>query len=310
MKNDSIQPKKAVSLFLETWQAPVVTDYDLGVFVYRLFQRKEYQGHRVEVANPNADGKDFRALIEQCLEDGILNKNRDFPFNTVFNILGKARASADEIVCAVNPFAFVSHLSAMDYHSLTDRNPATLFISAPSAKTWKTHATERMEKDLGDELPGYLGDGFPPLKRKPLIKINKRSINLFASSHRGAYRNVRGRTLRVATIGRTFLDMLRAPNLCGGMEHVLDVYTEHARGYLDLIVSEIDRIGKPIDKVRAGCILEEFCGLDHETFTTWEAFTQRGGSRKLDPSEEFASEYSKKWRLSLNTIKKPASKDD
>lgn len=72
----------------------------------------------------------------------------------------------------------------------------------------------------------------------------------------GAYLSIQGKTLRVSTIGRTFLDMIREPNLCGGIYHVLDVYAEHAPRYLRLIVDKVDRYGSPIDKVRIGYILK------------------------------------------------------
>lgn len=39
--------------------------------------------------------------------------------------------NAEEVVCSVDPFCYVSHLSAMEYHGLTNRMPTLLFISSP-----------------------------------------------------------------------------------------------------------------------------------------------------------------------------------
>lgn len=294
--------KKAVSLFLNTWEFPVITDYQLGRFIFHVYQKKEYLGNPVQVNKSVPDAREFSSLITQCLTDGILNQNRDFPTKSVFDILGQINPPAEDIVCTMNPFAYVSHLSAMDYHGLTDRNPKTLYISTPSPRLWKQFAEVRMEKELGEYLVAYKESGFPQLHGISLKKVNKRPIHVYWSSHPGAFKNVKNRPLRVSTIGRTFLDMLREMDLCGGIEHVLEVYQQYASMYQNLIVEEIDRHGKPIDKVRAGYILEEMNGLHHPGIQKWEKFIQRGGSRKLDPAEEYSTVYSEKWCLSINTI--------
>lgn len=294
--------KKAVSLFLDKWEFPVITDYQLGLFVFQTYQKKEFQGKPVRVSKSVPEARELSSLVTQCLTEGILNLNKDFPGRSVFNILGKTNPPAEDIVCTVNPFAYVSHLSAMDYHGLTDRNPKTLYISTPAPRLWKEFAEDRMKKDLGENLIAYKDSGFPLLHRISLKKVNKRPIHVYLSSHLGAFKNVKDRPLRVATIGRTFLDMLREMDLCGGIEHVLEVYQQYASNYHNLIVEEIDRHGKPIDKVRAGYILEELNGLHHPVVRKWEKFIQRGGSRKLDPAEEYSPVYSEKWCLSINTI--------
>ena len=78
-------------------------------------------------------------------------------------------------------------------------------------------------------------------------------------SHLGAFRVVRSTGVRVATIGRTFLDMVREPELCGGILHVIDVYRSQAAQYLSLIIDDAERHGTAIDKVRLGFLLTEVC---------------------------------------------------
>jgi hypothetical protein len=94
--------------------------------------------------------------------------------------------------------------------------------------------------------------------------------------------------------------MLRDPELCGGIHHVLQVYQEHAQQSLRLILDEVDQHGKPIDKVRAGWILESVCHIEDPRINVWTAFAQRGGSRKLDASTEYSPEFSERWALSIN----------
>jgi len=188
----------------------------------------------------------------------------------------------------------------MAHHGLTERIPSALFVSSPDAKAWKQFAVERMEKDLKQDYAIYQSNGLPILLRLKMDKIGRRDVHRFASSHLGAYVIVKGKTLRVSSLGRTFLDMLRNPELCGGMRHVMEVFEEQGTQYLPLIVKEIDLHGAKIDKVRAGYILEERMKLKDVTVESWAAFAQRGGSRKLDASAEYMPTWSDKWCLSLN----------
>ncbi len=134
-----------------------------------------------------------------------------------------------------------------------------------------------MKRDLGEELPEYLQSGFPKLTRIRLNKVSGRPVHVHARAHFGAFKTISGRMLRVSTIGRTFLDMLREPDLCGGIRHVLDGYKEHAHQYLKLITDEIDSHGSALDKVRAGYVLDEVCHLTSETIAFWTKYAQRGG---------------------------------
>lgn len=269
---------------------PIVTRYRLGVTFHRLSVRKD------PVAAP--EKKAFDRTIEALLNAGILHENKDFPGGAVFNILGKTRSQPIEIACAVDPFAFASHLSAMEYHGLTDRIPRTLYLSSPPPRQWRRFALERMKKDLGADLAVYLRSGLPRLTRVRFTRIGRTPVHIHAAAHRGAFKAADA--VRVSTIGRTFLDMLRRPRLCGGIRHVIDVYRNHAQRYLRLIVDEIDRHGAPIDKVRAGYILEEVCRLQDPVIDGWTRYAQRGGSRKLVYDADYSPVYSERWCLSIN----------
>lgn len=94
--------------------------------------------------------------------------------------------------------------------------------------------------------------------------------------------------------------MIRRPDLCGGIRHVIEVYKGHASTYLTLITAEIDAHGAPIDKIRAGYILEEMCSLSDPVVAGWQRYVQRGGSRKLDAASEYSPHYSARWCLSIN----------
>ena len=207
---------------------------------------------------------------------------------------------AAELACLVDPFAYVSHLSAIEHYGLTDRFPAVLYLSTPPNAEWRALATNRMQSDLGDAFEPYLNSGFPQLRNIGITKIDRTTVHILRRTNRGAFKTISENTLRVATVGRTFLDMLREPHLCGGIQHVIDIYRDSAKDYLRLIVDEFDAHGSAIDKVRAGYLLTEICHLESEAFRSWEAFAQRGGSRKLDAEADYSEAFSEKWKLSIN----------
>ena len=276
---------------------PVVSSYRVGLLILEANQKSTAEG----AGEPKDDLTRalYENLTDQLLKLGILRRHPDLPL-TAFRLFGRRNEDPAEVACTADPFCYVSHLSAMAHHGLTDRLPAKLFLSTPAAAEWKRSAVERMQKDLGSSFEAYLKSGLPTLTWRPIAKLGKTEVHIFHSKHQGAFKLVRDNPLRVSTIGRTFLDMLRNPELCGGLHHVLDVYEEHARTWLAPITDEIDRHGAPIDKVRAGYILEERMGLESSVIEGWTKCAQRGGSRKLDASAEYRPVWSEKWCLSLN----------
>ena len=294
-----MKPIKALTLSLGELNEPVITRYRLGILIFRLYVEKEYQGESIGLQKDTPERAEFNRYLNKLIEEGVLDTQRGLP-SSVFTLLGRTKWEVDEAACTIDPFAYISHLSAMAYYGLTDRIPIKLFISSPSDANWKKFAAQRMERDLGDQLQQYLDNEFPIMRRIAFKKLRKTEIQKTSSTHLGAYRTPRDKNIRVATIGRTFLDMLRNPQLCGGINHVLDVYDEHAKRYLQLITDEIESHGAPIDKVRAGYILDERLGVINEVVEGWVNFAQRGGSRKLDASSEYEAVWSDKWCISLN----------
>jgi predicted transcriptional regulator of viral defense system len=299
---------KAITLAIGELEQPVVTSYQLGLIVFNLYKTRSYKGAAIaSLQKPYPDSKTFNRTLSQLQDEGILTSYKGFPEKSVFSLLGRSHDSAEDIVCTVDPFSYISHLSAMEYHGLTNRFPGKLYISSPSPSQWKIYAHEKMEKDLEGNLAIYSENNMPELRRTRLEKIDRREIHRFSSVHWGAYKNVKGRTMRVSTIGRTFLDMLRNPEFCGGINHVLEIFDEHAESYLRLVIDEVDQHGAPIDKVRAGYLLDERLGLAFDELKDWLKLAQRGGSRKLDASSEYEPVWSEKWCLSLNVIERVKS---
>lgn len=290
----------ALTLELGSLHQPVVTTYQLGTLLFRLYQTKTYQGRPLaQLKKDFPEPLDLKRMTDRLLENGVIQPHKDFS-GGVFVILGKEPTAA-EVACVVDPFAYLSHLNAMEHHGLTHRMPKMLFLSSPPPTEWRQSALGRMKRDLGEEqFEVYNTAGLPALTKPRFDKLHRQAVNFYTSLHLGAFVAIRDRALRVATLGRTFLDMLREPDLCGGIYHVLEVFETHATTYLRLITDELDQHGTKIDQVRTGYVLEERCGLESPSFERWRSQVQRGGSRKLYAKGEYSSRFSEKWGLSLN----------
>lgn len=278
---------------LSHWERPVVTNYELGVLIANQLAVRSLSGASRLLAL-------YEESVGRLSNFGLLIPDKDFKPGTVFRLFGHAKVQALEVACSVDPFAYVSHLSAMEYHGLTDRFSKVLYLTTPADKEWREMAAARMERDLKMPVPAYRNARMPLLRRSLAERIEGRRVELMRRSNRGAFRLVRSPQLRVATLGRTFLDMLREPGDCGGIQHVVDIYREQGGGNLTLIVDEIERHGSAIDKVRAGFLLDEVCKLEHPLIDGWVQYARRGGSRVLDPGAEYGHHFSAKWMLSVN----------
>lgn len=298
-----MQLSQAIALEIGQMKRSVVTAYQVGLVLFELYKAKTYRGEKISfLKKPLPDRGDYTRALKQLMESGVLQNTPTIPHPEVFAVLSPATVSAEEMACCVDPFCYVSHLSAMEYHGFTDRLPKMLFLSAPKPARWTQLAQERMAKDLGPSLKEYSDTHLPTLRRLRLLKIARKTLSVQTTTHydSGAYITVQGKALRVSGIGRTFLDMIRDPDLCGGIYHVLEVYAQKAPRYSRLILDEVERHGSQIDKARVGYIFNERLHLFDPVIELWAAKVQRGGSRKLVAQNPYRPVFSEKWALSIN----------
>ena len=269
----------------------VVTYYTF----YRLMQamHKERKGLYLRNETPTVDDH-FKYLRNMCRDD-VIRPDNDYG-KRLIRVLDIPGQSTEEVVCTADPLCYVSHLSSMHRWGLTNRSPKPLICTRPD----RISATAQLS-----EIMTSHPDGLPPERLRMKCfghpdKVRNRTVTMVESKKAGASINIRGTGVRIATIGQTFLDMLLYPKLCGGMSHVLDVYDEHADAWLEEIVDSVDSVSINLVKSRAGYILEERLGLRHKKIESWKVSAQRGGSRKLDPSKDYAPNFSETWMISLN----------
>eukprot|EP01037_Dinobryon_pediforme_P017091 gene17091-17281_t len=239
------------------------------------------------------DRTKYRNVVQSLLAERYLRPDPDFfelaesssargpAFARVFRISDLPDGSAEDITALVDPFCYISHLSAMQRYGLTNRLPETLSLSTP--KAWNAARDQKLTTDYPEVVRGveYLA---PLVQISFPSEIRRRPVALHRTVRGPVTRKVQDSQARIASIGETFVQMLDQPELCGGIPHVLEVWEEHAAIFLRDIIDAVDRAPEAIVKVRAGYILEERLGQYDPRIDRWAQLAQRGGSRKLDPN--------------------------
>lgn len=275
---------------------PIISYYTFFLLGYEVFSKGEWNGERLKRMPKAWDEGRVRNALNNMEKRRALVPDEDFKSN-IWRVTQSTRAgTAEEVACIADPFCYVSHLSAMQKYSLTERSPKALHLTTPARPIWNEMRDEKILADstsFGRVRPPFHLPGFREvLRRRPVV--------LHVTSHPWKPVKVSGEETRMTSPGQTFADMVTRPELCGGMRHVMDVWTKEAEYWIDEIVDAVDQLDSKIGKVRAGYLLSEFLGIDVPALERWEQFTQRGGSRKLDPEGEYAPVYSERWMISLN----------
>lgn len=275
---------------------PVITLYELRMYMYQLYRAQEHQGQPIgKLSLKEPESRTLKSNISSLKRMGVIKQDLNLP---VYFISNKDKPTAQQVICSISPFSYIAYLSAMSWHGLTDRLPYVIHLITCSQEKYKELITERLEKELpnASEHPSLIP---PRLTKYPAF--DGKSFEFHQTKNFKLPKEQFGSGgVRVANIGETFLDMLRKPDLCGGFEHVLEVFQEYGEENLAVIVKTIDKKGTSMDKARAGYILEEVCNLSHRTINNWKAGVSRGGSRKLVPSKPYIDVYSETWCISIN----------
>lgn len=277
--------------------APVITEYGFFLLGHKLLEQGEWHGEPLKRRPLGWDQARVRRAIGRLEARQALAPDVDFA-SGVWRIVQSTRAgSAEEVACTVDPFCYISHLSAMQRYGLTDRSPEALHLTTPARSVWSRLRQQRMLVDLA----GQPDPEAPPLHRIGFKgSVRRRPVIVHETSYPAMPAPVRGERTRITSIGRTFVDMLSEPALCGGIRHVLDIWARDAEQWAPQIIEEVERTDAKIVKVRAGYLLSEVLGVEDARIDDWDRFAQRGGSRKLDPDAPYAPTFSERWMISLN----------
>jgi predicted transcriptional regulator of viral defense system len=200
-----------------------------------------------------------------------------------------------EVLFEVHPYAVVSHLSALVFHGLAMERPNHLSVTISRDVTGGL-------LPLGTSPTDWEGMMLPAPSRPARLHgypVTWKLIRPADFFGHGDFHPL-GYPIRYTLPERTLIDGLTDPELCGGMDTVLQAWALARQSInLDMLVHQVERMGVLILRQRVGFILDRL-GLSHPQLDDWRNSSRRGGSSKLVAARPFASTYDERWNLSIN----------
>lgn len=303
-------------LLEEALMAWVLNDYPYSVItreriseqIYIFYIAKEYKGQKIGlIRKAQASVNDYSNNISKLERAGLLVTlgelsptdfyAKDYLYNS-YVIRGKPEYSPQEIACTIYPHAYISKINAMAWYGITDRIPKVIRLTTCSPAEWRKKSLDeiRIASNIFIE-PMHFIPKFP--KNMPIL-----GKELIVSTETDFIEpvQIKNSPMKVSSIGKTFVDMLRVPKECGGIDHVIDTYIEYGSRYSSQIIDFLNEHGRKIDIARTGFVLQKIVGIDHPKLTEWQIESQRsrGSSKILVPGEPFSPIFDADWSLSLN----------
>lgn len=286
---------------INEYKGAAISKKRLNEIIYYLYQTKEFDGLRVQgISKSTPTVREYSRYITKLEDSGIIKPERSLSSGStssfyIVNTPGKK--SSLEMICSVFPYGYISYLSAMSWYGITDRIPKKIYFTAPSRDSWKEKSFAEISDRLGSRVSS--SDFIPPYPSNGVYFGKEISLSTIANMIEP--RDADG-GIRVPDVGDLFIDMLRHPEKCGGEEHAIDVFMEHASTFKRKIINRTNLHGTAIDKARIGFMLCDVLGVNSETISDWkeEKSNSRGSSRKLISKADFSSIYSEDWNMSIN----------
>jgi predicted transcriptional regulator of viral defense system len=202
----------------------------------------------------------------------------------------------NELLLEVNPYAFLSHFSALAFHGLTDRQANMISMTGPRVLPSDVIPIDTVAADWEDiPLPAWTP------RPDAILRTPIRWSTVSAARYNGFLEyQPYGARIRVSTPERTLVDSLQAPDLSGGIANVLRAWAIGGpAARLDQLVAEVERYDVQLLRQRVGFVLERL-GLTHPVLDQWQQRSHRGGSSRLVGTEPFSSRFDDRWNLSIN----------
>lgn len=210
------------------------------------------------------------------------------------------------------------YITAMELLKLTDQRSDTIHITLPEETV---DSLFNVEEHIIDELiPADTEVNDWQMRKLPSnININTiwgDSIQTHKIKNDWFYgasiKPIEDVNVKTFSLERVLIDGLRMPKYCGGLNEVFRAWVRSIdRIDMNKIVHYVERYDITILYQRVGFVAE-MLGLSHPKFKEWkENKAPRGGSRLLNPDNEYESDFSEDWNISINhPVSILTSKDD
>lgn len=204
----------------------------------------------------------------------------------------------EAIVMEADPWATLSHFTALVHHALTDELPRGLWA------TYFTGAASRpkLRLPLGTTPEDWIEAPRPRIRHPVHVEgVGVTWTSCLPALEFGVeVRLSEGVPVYVTDLERTLVDALRTPGRTGGARTTFLAWRRSRRRVdLDRLTDYVERFRSPVMRQRAGFVLSRL-GLTHPRMTEWRQRLQRGSSLVLVAGEPFVSAHSTEWNISLN----------
>jgi predicted transcriptional regulator of viral defense system len=270
-----------------------------------IWDKKEYKNIKISDIRYNSKyyKRKFKSVLREletsdklkCIGDDVLGAS--YFINLTINPLNALKVISD-----LYPLGYFSHLSAMQIHKLINKEHDVLYFSTVDRKTWKNKFLDSLPKEnyqlFKDDYDKEIKDLIPRfpteenyISKYLLVFTNKKIIDSESVDN-----------IPVRKLSFLFLDMVKSPQYCGGIETVINVFQKYSSILLEEILEVAEKYGTNMDRARIGFILDELLGVKHNLIEKWklEMIGLRGGSRKFIPYLPFDPEFTPTWNISLN----------
>jgi predicted transcriptional regulator of viral defense system len=275
------------------------TQLDLQLLIEALYKIKEWKGEPLNIHSDRPPHQTATRLLKKLLYENRLESHVK---NGKLYTLPFTDLTDPEIASISAPQAYITYLEAMRHYGITDRLPKNIELVQPSdehtiKQLLTAHYRARYKRlaDITGFMESYPGQ-FKVMRPKGVSCNISKSRKLETRIYRSA------QMPRYVSIGRLFIDMVQKPDLCSGMDHVINVYLEYAPQNKPKIIRALSE-GEfsKITKVKVGFLLAELCGIRSSEVMELQEFKQRGGSAKLISNEPYDAKYiAEDWELALN----------
>lgn len=264
-------------------------------FVYLRRASSEYAANDRRWSNIPESVADMDPLFRRMRTSGLIESVEGAPgcysVSTPFAQVLPLRE--EELLFEANPYAVLTHYSALVFHGLTQNRPnlLTAWVGEPG---WAI--------PIGTTQDDWSDIALPQVHRPHrVLEQDVRWFNRFSDFEFGVQTRYSGPVeVRVTDRERTLIDSLNWPEYAGGIVNVIQAW-EMAQGFanIETIVDYTERYGIAILRQRVGFVAE-LVGFSHSRFDEWAHRSQRGGSNRLVSTRPFGSDVNSRWKLSIN----------
>jgi predicted transcriptional regulator of viral defense system len=279
---------------------PIISRYDLYILTLEMF--KSAEAKKLYLRSEYPSRRKLDNLISELQLSRTISRLGGL---SLFNVLNLPTPELSDAVCLADQYCSVAYMSAIQRWGLSERNPKALLLSRPNGKTLQAAISNTVESDaarFGLDPQDMLST---PIKAPTALQASLWPSPVEVVQEKKPRDTVvlRGTRTRISSLPQTLVDTLTKPELCGGMNHVLDMWSDNISDISENAMLQLISLlheSTSIVKVRAGYILDERLGLIVDGIEGFVKYAQRGGSRVLDPQKPFAPRFSEKWMLSIN----------